>query len=98
MGILVAKTKWTRGRVAFRGSAMKSFDLTMLALYCLLATIVILLGPLQSHAQQTTIYGPNGAVVGREVRSGNSTTVYGASGSVTGRSSTDSSGTTTYYG
>jgi hypothetical protein len=96
MGVLVVKIKWTRGRVASGGSAF--FDSMMLGLYCLVAAIVILLGVVQSHAQQTTIYGPNGAVVGREVRSRNSTTVYGPSGSVIGRSSTDSSGTTTYYG
>jgi hypothetical protein len=63
---------------------MKFFDATMLGLYSLVATIAILWGLLQSHAQQTTIFGPSGAVAGREVRYGNSSAVYGPSGSVIG--------------
>lgn len=62
-----------------------------LAILALLAAIPI------AHAQQRTIYGPDGRVVGREVQSGNSTTTYGPSGSVVGRSTTDSQGTTTYF-
>jgi YD repeat-containing protein len=53
---------------------------------------------LTAKAQQTTIYGPNGNVVGHAVRdSQGSVTIYGAGDNVTGRTSTDSQGTTTIY-
>jgi YD repeat-containing protein len=76
----------------------KYIDATMPAIIALLmATLFVLISIGASFGQQTTIYGPNGAIVGRETRSGNSTTVYGPAGAVQGRSSTDSQGTTTYY-
>ena len=69
--------------------------LVILALF--LAALVLIVNINVIFGQQTTIYGPNGAVAGRETRSGNTTTVYGPSGAVQGRSSIDSQGTTTYY-
>lgn len=54
-------------------------------------------GPAQ--AQQTTVYGPSGSVVGRVTTdSQGSRTIYGADGRVTGRTATDSQGTTVLYG
>jgi hypothetical protein len=51
-----------------------------------------------AQAQQTTFYGADGRVVGRETRSGNATTFFGPNGRVTSRSRTHSGGTTTYFG
>jgi len=78
-----------------RYAALDAIMAVILAL--LLATLFLIININATFGQQTTIYGPNGAVAGRETRSGNTTTVYGPSGAVQGRSSTDSQGTTTYY-
>ena len=49
-------------------------------------------------AQQQTIYGKDGKVIGRSITdSGGATTVYDANGAVSSRTSTDSQGTTTIY-
>ena len=49
-----------------------------------------------ASAQQRTIYGRDGKVMGRVTTdSQGSQTIYGADGRVTGRTSTDSQGTTT---
>ena len=73
-------------------------DATMLVILALLlAALFLIININMTFGQQTTIYGPNGAVAGRETRSGNTTTVYGPSGAVQGRSSIDSQGTTTWY-
>ena len=51
-----------------------------------------------ASAQQRTIYGSDGTVIGRVTTdSQGSQTIYGADGRVTGRTSTDSQGTTTSY-
>ena len=61
--------------------------------------IVSLLLAGAAHAQQTTVYGPDGRVTGRSTTdSQGSTTFYGADGRVSGRTSTDSQGTTVLYG
>ena len=63
-----------------------------------LALLLTLL-PTAALAQQTTIYGPNGNIVGQVTtdRQG-SKTFYDAHGNIGARSSTDSAGTTTVYG
>ena len=60
--------------------------------------LALLLAAGDAHAQQQTIYGPDGKVTGRVTTdSQGSTTIYDANGRVTGRTSTDSQGTTTIY-
>jgi YD repeat-containing protein len=58
----------------------------------------MLLAVQPASAQQTTVYGANGAVRERiTTDSQGSRTIYDASGRVTGRTSTDRQGTTTLY-
>jgi len=76
---------------------MNRYAAMLVILALLLATLLLIVNIGATFGQQTTIYSPNGTIVGRETRSGNTTTVYGPSGAVHGRSSTDSQGTTTYY-
>ena len=63
-----------------------------------LALVLLVLLPSTALAQQQTIYGPDGKVIGRVApNSAGASTIYDASGRVTGRTATDSQGTTTIY-
>jgi YD repeat-containing protein len=74
-------------RIAFR------FALTFLFLAALIA---LLWG--SAHAQQTTVYGPDGRVRERiTTDSQGSRTIYDAGGRVSGRTATDRQGTITIY-
>ena len=62
------------------------------------AVALALLMPTDALAQQRTIYGADGRVIGRESTStSGATTIYGSDGRVTGRTTTNSSGTVTVY-
>ena len=63
------------------------------------ALAIVLLMPTGARAQQRTIYGADGHVVGlTHTDSGGLTTIYGADGRVVGRASTGNGGSTTIYG
>jgi YD repeat-containing protein len=63
------------------------------------ASILMLLALAETAlAQQTTIYGRDGRVIGRVTTdSQGSRTIYDAQGRISGRTATDSQGTTTIY-
>ena len=62
----------------------------------ILAALALAALTVEASAQQRTIYGPDGKVIGRVTTdSQGSQTIHGADGRVTGRTSTDSQGTTT---
>jgi YD repeat-containing protein len=64
-----------------------------------IVVVLALLLPAPAHAQQQTLYGPDGRVIGRSVTDSQGTTThYDAAGRRIGSSTTGRDGTVTVYG